>query len=64
MISLAGEIAGSRNEYRLAGLVAVGAGVAFWVHHIYVDWTIAARIRDVTLALSCLAVSWLIYSWL
>jgi hypothetical protein len=64
IISLAGHITSSRDEYRLAGLVAVAAGVAFWVHHMYVDWTIAEHVRDVILALCCLALTWLTYLWL
>jgi hypothetical protein len=64
LISLAGHIASTQGKYRLGGLVAVSAGVAFWVHHLYVNWTVRERLRDIFLALCCLALTWLIYLWL
>ncbi|MBN1936906.1 MAG: hypothetical protein JW934_19755 [Anaerolineae bacterium] len=42
-------------DFRMAALVAVVAGVGFWVYHIYFDQTPLSCIRDSALAFICLA---------
>ena len=44
-------------------IVAVGAGIAFAVCHLYIDLTPRERIRDIVLALVCLALMLLAINW-
>lgn len=50
-------------DFRLAGLVAGAAGVAFWTHHLYVDLTARTRVRDGLLGLLCTALTALVALW-
>ena len=45
-------------------VVAVGAGIAFAIYHLYIDLTPRERIRDIILALVCLALLILVVSWI
>jgi len=45
-------------------VVAVGAGVAFAVYHLYIDLLPRERIRDIALALVCLALMVLVITWI
>ena len=45
-------------------VVAVGAGVAFAVYHLYIDLTPRERIRDIVLALVCLGLMFLVINWI
>lgn len=44
-------------------VVAVGAGIAFAVYHLYIDLTMRERIRDILLALVCLSLMALVIDW-
>ncbi len=49
----------------IAGAVAaVGAGIAFAVYHLYIDLTPRERLRDIVLALVCLALMFLVINWI
>lgn len=63
-LSVGGHLVLSTDDYRLGALVAVVAGVAFWVHHLYIDLVLLERIRDTLLALICVALAALTYSWI
>jgi hypothetical protein len=60
--SIAGHLISANSRFRLGALVAVVAGVAFWVHHLYIDLTIGERIRDVLLSLLCTGLA-ILTSW-
>jgi hypothetical protein len=62
-LSVGGHLVLSSGDYRLGALVAAVAGVAFWVHHLYLDLITLERIRDALLALICVALAALIYTW-
>ena len=52
-VSVGGHLITANDSFRLGALVAVVAGIAFWVHHLHIDLTIGERIRDALLSLVC-----------
>jgi len=63
IVSVVGHLIAGGSHFRLGALVAVVAGVAFWVHHLYIDLTIGERIRDVLLSLLCIGLAVLTFWW-
>jgi hypothetical protein len=62
-ISLVGHFVFPAGDARMGALVAVVAGVAFWVHHLHIDLTLRERVRDSLLSLLCAGLSVLTYWW-
>jgi len=52
-VSVGGHLITANDSFRLGALVAVVAGIAFWVHHLHIDLTTGERIRDALLSLVC-----------
>ena len=63
-ISIGGHLLRSGPDFRLGALVSTVAGAGFWVFHIHVDWSLASRLRDATLALICGMLAFLTGWWI
>ena len=63
-ISIGGYLLRGDPEFRLGALVSTVAGVGFWVFHIHIDWSLASRLRDGTLALVCGLLAFLTGWWI
>lgn len=61
--SVVGHLVLSNNSARLAALVAVGAGVAFWLHRLRTGLGIGERIRAAALALVCAVLVLIAVHW-
>jgi hypothetical protein len=61
--SIGGHLVTANGSFRLGALVAVAAGIAFWVHHLHIDLTASERIRDVLLSLVCAGLAIVTYWW-
>jgi hypothetical protein len=62
-VSVAGHLIAGGGHFRLGALVAVTAGIAFWVHHLLIDLIIRERIRDLLLSLACTGLAILTIWW-
>ena len=64
LASAAGHLVFDQSEARLAALVAVVAGVGFWVHRLRMGLTLAERIRAGAFALVCTALAVAAAGWI
>lgn len=62
--SIGGHLITANSSFRLGALVAVVAGIAFWVHHLHIDLTTGERIRDVLLSLVCTGLTIVTHWWI
>ena len=63
-ISVGGHMTSNRSDFRLGALVAVAAGIVFWIHHLHIDLTSGERIRDGLLTMICTVLTALTYWWI
>lgn len=63
-LSVGGHLLYPSSVFRLAALVAAATGIAFWVHHLYIDFTALERVRDGLLTLACIAITLSVYLWI
>jgi hypothetical protein len=63
-VSIGGHLIHPEGDHHLGALVAVSAGVAFWIHRLSAEITVAHRIRDALLALVCVSVAGLTVWWI
>ena len=61
-LSIGGYLLRGDPDFRLGALASTLAGVAFWIFHIYVDWSLTSFLRDILLAVIC-AVLALLTGW-
>jgi hypothetical protein len=62
-IAVSGHYVNKGAQFRWAALVAVAAGVGFWIVRLHTEMTLGSRIRDVLLAILCLALTLLTGWW-
>ncbi len=63
-VSIGAHLIRPDGDYHLGALVAVGAGVAFWIHRLSTDLTAVHRIRDALLAVVCASMAALVAWWI
>jgi len=63
-ISIGGHLIHPEGDHRLGALVAVSAGVVFWIHRLSAELTVVHRVRDALLALVCVSVAGLTVWWI
>ena len=62
-VSIGGHLIHPEGDHRLGALVAVSAGVVFWIHRLSAELTGVHRIRDILLALACSSLTGLTAWW-
>lgn len=62
-VSIGEHLIHPEGDHYLGALVAVSAGVAFWIHRLSAELTVVHRIRDILLALACLSLTGLTAWW-
>lgn len=63
-VSIGAHLIHPNEDYQLAALVAMSAGVGFWVSRLSAELTAAHRIRDALLALVCVFAAALTAYWI